>query len=163
MRRNRRAPGQRIPIHRIKLSATYEVAEAAKLLGLHRNTVRRWLADGLAALDDRRPTLIIGSVLAAFLKKRRDDRRARCGPGEFYCFRCRAPRKPFGRLIDVRHRTEKVSRLSGLCECCETPIHRTARRIDLPKLAALFDLHTMADERLIERSEPKPDGDSEER
>lgn len=162
MRRNRKAHSRRIPIHRIKQAATYEVAEAAKLLGVHRNTVRRWLADGLAPLDDRRPTLILGAVLAAFLRSKRSDRRTPCGPGEFYCFRCRAPRRPFGGLVDVRHRTEKISRLSGLCECCDTPIHRTARRSDLPKLAAVFDLQTMAEERLEERSAPKLNGDSTE-
>jgi hypothetical protein len=163
MRRSLKAPSRRITIHRIKSSATYEVAEVAKLLGVHRNTVRRWLADGLTPLDDRRPTLILGAVLAAFLRAKRADRRTPCGPGEFYCFRCRTPRRPFGGLVDVRHRTEKISRLSGLCECCDTPIHRTARRSDLPKLTALFDLQTMAEERLEERSAPKLNGDSTER
>lgn len=139
---------------RIKQGVSYEVVEVAKLLGVHRNTVRRWLKEGLAALDDRRPILIHGSVLKPFLAKRRQDRRRKCDPGEFYCFRCRAPRAPWGSMADVSFRTEKVARLSALCACCETPMHRTVRRADLAALAALIDLHTLGSERLIDRSEP---------
>lgn len=38
-------PRRRSP-QRVKQGTTYEVAEVAKLLGIHRNTVRRWLKEG---------------------------------------------------------------------------------------------------------------------
>jgi excisionase family DNA binding protein len=139
---------------RIKQGVSYEVAEVAELLGVHRNTVRRWLKEGLAALDDRRPILIHGSVLKAFLARRRHERRKKCRPGEFYCFRCRLPRAPWGGLADVSIRTAEVANLSALCACCETPMHRAVRRADLPALAFFIDLRVLAPERLNDRSNP---------
>jgi len=142
--RKRRRPSPR----QIKQGACYEVAEVAKLLGVHRNTVRRWLKEGLSALDERRPILMHGSALKAFLAGRRQARRQACRAGEFYCFRCRAPRLPWGGMADVSFRSDKVASLSALCACCETPMHRAVRRTDLPMLASLIDLRTPAPERL---------------
>jgi excisionase family DNA binding protein len=150
-----RVPKTRRPSpRRIKQSVSYDVAEAAKLLGVHRNTVRRWLKEGLTALDERRPILIHGSVLKAFLARRRQARRQTCHPGEFYCFRCRGPRAPWGGMADVSLRTTEVANLTALCACCETPMHRAVRRADLPALASLIDLRTPASERLNDRSDP---------
>lgn len=139
---------------RVKQGTTYEVAEVAKLLGIHRNTVRRWLKEGLGAIDDRRPLLIHGSALKAFLAKRRETRRHTCRPGEFYCFRCRVPRAPWGGTADLSFRNEKVARLAALCASCGTPMHRTVRRADLPTLGVLIDLHTLAPERMNGCSDP---------
>lgn len=159
MRVKRKAPIRSPSAQRVKATVSYEIAEVAKLLGAHRNTVRRWLKDGLQPLDGRRPTLIHGADLKAFLVKRRAGRRHRCGPGEFFCFKCRVPRKPYGGLVDLHPRTDKVIALAGLCERCETVMHRTVRRADLPKLAAILDLGPMAPERMSDGSEPKANGD----
>ena len=149
-RNTRRRPSAQ----RVKQGVTYEVAEVAKLLGFHRNTVRRWLKEGLQPIDDRRPLLIHGADLKAFLAKRREKRRQTCRPDEFYCFRCRAPRTPWGRTADLSYRNEKIARLAALCVLCETPMHRTVRCADLPALALLIDLHTLASERMNDCSDP---------
>ncbi len=124
------APRKRrgLPLHRIKTGYTYDVAEAATLLGVHRNTVRQWLKAGLEPLDQSRPILIHGTRLKAFLTQRRDTRRATCGPGEFYCFRCKAPRKPWAGMVDSIDHGPNIVRLIALCEVCETTMHKTAAR-----------------------------------
>jgi hypothetical protein len=43
--------GRRYPVNLIKLSCIYDPAEIAKLFGIHRNTVRHWLKEGLAPID----------------------------------------------------------------------------------------------------------------
>ena len=136
---------------RVKQAVTYDVTEAAKLLGVHRNTIRRWLKDGLQPIDDRRPLLIHGSHLKAFLSNRRQNRKQACRPGELFCFRCRAPRKPWGGTADVTFRTEKLASLLALCAECETPMYRAVRVADLPSLRSLIDLRTMEPERLNDR------------
>lgn len=145
---------RRPSVQRVKQGVTYEVAEAAKLLDVHRNTVRRWLKEGLQAIDDRRPLLIHGADLKAFLAERRKQRRQTCRLGEFYCFRCRAPRPPWGKTADLSYRNEKIARLASLCSVCETPMHRTVRCADLPELALQIDLHTLASERMSDCSDP---------
>src|SRR6185312_16914102 len=115
-RRRRRA----YPAHRVKKLVTYDVHEVAKLCGVHRGTVRHWLkAEGLKAIDGSRPTLIHGTELKRFLTEKRTCRRQKCAIGEFFCFRCRQPRKPWGDTADCRFHTDKIVKLTGLCVVCE--------------------------------------------
>ena len=62
------------------------------LLAVHKNTLRNWLKVGLLPVDDRRPILILGRQLSSFLHAQRQEKTKRCRPGQFYCFRCRAPK-----------------------------------------------------------------------
>ena len=51
------------PNHRLlKIHRSYTVEEVASVLDVHRNSVRNWLRSGLDAIDQRRPTLILGKV-----------------------------------------------------------------------------------------------------
>jgi RNase P subunit RPR2 len=109
------------------------------------------LKEGLEPIDDRRPLLIHGSRLKEFLSNRRQNRKQTCRPGEFFCFRCRAPRKPWGGTADVRLRSETLATLLALCAECETEMYRAVRVTDLPSLRSLIDLRTMEPERLNDR------------
>ena len=60
---------RRYPVNRIKQTCTYDSGEIAKLFAVHRNTVRHWLKEGLTAIDARRPVLVHGAVLKAFISE----------------------------------------------------------------------------------------------
>jgi hypothetical protein len=154
--RNARPRRRRYLVGRIKQSNCYDPHEIARLLEIHPNTVRHWLKGGLQAIDGRRPTLVHGTVLRAFISERQKARRQKCGLGEFFCFRCRVPRSAWGDTADLATHTEKVARLTALCCVCETAMHRTIRREDISKIAALIDLQMMAPERLGESPDPIP-------
>lgn len=141
---------RRYPVNRIKANYSYDILEIARLLGVHRNTVRHWLADGLVPLDRQRPTLVYGTSLKAFLRARQEARKQSCAIGEFYCFRCRLPRKAWGETADLIQKTEKTINLSALCSHCETPMNRAVRRSDLPQWSTAIDLQTPGQERLAD-------------
>jgi hypothetical protein len=149
------------PINRVRIGVSYDVAEIAKLFAIHRNTVRNWLREGLKTIDDRRPQLIHGTTLRAFLTQRQTANKSPCGPGEFFCFKCRKPRAPFARMIDVAARTDKISKITALCSVCETEMHRTIRRSELANLADKFDLKTIALERLTDSPDANANCDFE--
>ena len=95
--------------------------------------MRGWLKSGLEPVDDRRPTLILGRKLSAFLHARREHARQRCRPGQFYCLRCRAPKDPASRKADYVPITPTSGNLKGTCPDCGS---RMYRRVSLHKLAA---------------------------
>jgi len=148
----------------VKVHRNYSVEEVARLFGLHKNTVRNWLKQGLAAIDDRRPTLILGQELSRFLHERRQKARQACGPGRIFCIACRAPRVPAGKMADCTATGPLAGTLCGICPDCDRLIYR---RVNLAKLDAVRgDLEiafTQPRPRIGERAAPSVKCDSGEK
>jgi hypothetical protein len=148
--------GARKHNHRlVKIHRTYTVEEMVTLLDVHRNTARRWITEGLATIDCRRPLLVKGSVLADFLKDRRANSKRPCMPGQLYCLRCRAPKRPAESKVVYQAFTFERGNLLGVCPDCAA---RLCRRVSLAKMAgAIGDLHVtfpLAEEHIGESSHP---------
>jgi excisionase family DNA binding protein len=126
---------RRHDFRRIKIHWTYSIPEAAKLLGVHKHTVSRWIAGGLPLIERKRPFLVQGNDLRAFLKARQ-PRKQPCRAGEIYCVRCRAPKRPAGDMVDCDHKTPTTVLLTGICPTCESLIHRVA---NVAALASICD------------------------
>jgi hypothetical protein len=117
---------RRVNPNLIKINRTYAVAELADRLDVHKNTVRQWQRDGLLPIDRSRPLLFHGAAIREFLTKRNAGRKRPCGPGRFYCFRCREPRAPAGDMVDYLALTTRAGNLRGLCGTCGALMHRRA-------------------------------------
>ena len=117
--------GRRHPNHRlVKIHFTYTVEQVASMFGVHKNTVRAWLRQGLPTIDQRRPALIHGPALVAFLRDRRERAKRSCSSGQIYCVKCRVPREPAGDMADYIPITATSGNLRGICPACDTIIHR---------------------------------------
>ena len=125
---------------RVKIHRTYTIEEAASLLSVHRNTVRNWIKDGLPLVDDERPLLILGFELARYLKQKRKRRKRPCGPGELYCFRCRAPRKAAGKRAKLVPRTDTLGALVATCAVCQTQMNRQVNISNLRAVRGDLDI-----------------------
>ncbi|MGA8429353.1 MAG: helix-turn-helix domain-containing protein [Candidatus Sulfotelmatobacter sp.] len=124
--------GKSQPNHRlVKIHRSYTVGEVADLLGHHKNTVRRWIMDGLSTIDGKRPMLILGRVLIEFLQKRRGGKKQPCGPGQLYCVRCHAPKSPAAGMVECQPVTEKIGNLTAICPECNSMMNR---RVSMAKL-----------------------------
>jgi hypothetical protein len=123
---------KRHPNHRlVKIHRSYTVEEIACLFGAHKNTVRAWVKAGLPTCDGKRPMLILGHDLAAFLYARRAKKKQPCQPGEIYCVRCRAPKLPAGNMAEYFPITEKFGNLIAICPDCNSMMNR---RVSMAKL-----------------------------
>lgn len=114
-----------------KIHRSYSVEEIACLFGIHKNTVREWVKAGLPTCDRKRPMLILGWELVAFLQARRTKNKRPCQPGEIYCVRCRAAKSPAGDMAEYQSITDTSGNLMGICPNCELMIYR---RVSLAKL-----------------------------
>jgi excisionase family DNA binding protein len=153
---------KRFDARRAKIHRTYAVEEAARVLGSHKNTVRNWLRDGLEAIDRRRPILIRGAELKAYLNIRRSRHRSPCGPGQIYCLRCRSPKHPMSAIAEYLPITTTSGNLRACCPDC---LGRIFRRVSLPRLAAATGNLTItfphAQQRIVESVDPSLNCDLE--
>lgn len=132
--------GKRYPNYRlVKIHHNYSAEDIARLFGKHKNTVRAWLKDGLKAIDETRPVLVHGQVLAAFLKARRTAGKRPSPPGHLYCFKCREPKPPSEGVVIVQAISDRVSNVSAVCPTCGGTMYRRARNHRLKEFGADLD------------------------
>ena len=123
----------RINPRRAKIHRSYTVAEAARLFGVHRNTVRNWIKGGLPVVKTSAEWLILGCELQRFLARKLAARRRKCPSGTLYCLKCREPRRPRLGSVAVVQVTPVSANVAALCETCGSRMHR---RASLAKLSA---------------------------
>ena len=153
--------GKRHPTHRhVKIHRNYTVEEVADLLCIHKNTVREWVKTGLPTNDDKRPMLILGHELVAFLQVRRAKNRHTCRLGEIYCVRCRAPKRPAGEMADYLPINANVGNLRAICPDCESIIHRCVSMAKLGEFLSKMDItFPQALRQVSERDQPTVNSD----
>jgi hypothetical protein len=120
---------------RVKIHRSYTVEEIACLFRIHKNTVLAWVKAGLPTSYGKRPLLILGNDLAAFLQARRARHKQPCKAGQFYRFRCRSPKAPAGSIADCWPVTDKIGHLQAICPDCYCLMNRKV------SLAKLDDFH----------------------
>ena len=144
---------QRLPNpRRAKIHRNYTVEEVAQLYGVHRNTVRQWIKQGLPVCDNRRPVLILGGELAAFLTRKRASNKRPCKAGEIYCVRCRAPQSPALGMADYEPLTATGGNLVGLCPQCGRMMYRRVNRARLGIVARNLEVRLTRGQERIDKS-----------
>jgi hypothetical protein len=134
-----------------KLNRTYAVHEVAELYGLHPATVRRWLKRGdLMAIDDRRPALVHGAILRAFVADRRAHAKHPTPPGMLHCFGCREGRAPALGMADFEPpKGSGAGNLRALCEACGAVMNRRTRWEAVPAVLPGVEVRVVERERRI--------------
>jgi hypothetical protein len=152
---------RRHPNHRlVKIHRAYTVEDIARLFSVHKNTVRRWIKDGLPTIDDRRPMLILGPALAAFLQARRARRKQPCRPGQMYCVRCHAPKFPAAGMVEHRPLNGRVVNVRGICPDCGSMMHRCVSMAKIEQFVEKTDItFPQALRRVREISQPTVNSD----
>ena len=144
----------------VKIHRSYTVEDVANLFGMHKNTVRNWIKDGLATIDDKRPTLVLGNDLVAFIKKRRSKNKQTCKPGELYCVRCRVPKLPAGDMAEYSPVTEKIGNLIAICPDCDAIMNRRVSLAKIEVVVGNIDITFPKDLRhIVKRTAPTVNSD----
>ena len=136
----------------IKSGCSYEIEDVAELLDGHINTVHNWIKGGLPSMKAKKPFLIHGSELIAFLNDKQRKRKHPCSPEEIFCFTCQVPRKPKEGKVEVKIRNKNQLTLIGDCEHCGNRIFRGGATRKLSEYGKFFKIQTIHNQHLIERS-----------
>ncbi len=144
----------------IKIHRSYKVEEAAVLLGIHKNTVRRWIKEGLAVIDKSHPMLIHGPGLLEFTKKLRTKNKQTCKLGELYCVKCRVPRLPAEGMAEYTPITEKFGNLRAFCPSCHSYMNQCVSLAKIEKIGANMDItFPKALQHIVESTKPTVNSD----
>jgi hypothetical protein len=156
--------GSRRPNPRLaKIHRSYSVEEVSRLFGVHKNTVRNWLQQGLTPIDGQRPTVIRGVELRRFLTDRRAGAKQVCGPGRIFCLPCRAPKVPAGNMAECIALNDTTGTLRGICPDCDRMIYRRVNPQKLGTVRGDLDVTvTQAGPRIEETVMPLVNCDSSE-
>lgn len=146
--------GKRPNGRRIKMHRSYDVAEAAKAVGVSRGTIRRYLKDGLHSLSDQRPVLILGQDLKEFLDAKRKPRQS-CRIDQCYCMSCKVPRRPAFDEVEFHPTNAGRGNVRALCEICSTVMHKAVSADGLKALKSILTVTTVqAETRLDDGNSP---------
>ncbi len=124
----------------VKQHRCYTVYEASRLLNVGNPTIRRWVScDGLEIIGDKKPFLIHGQALKAFLKTRQKPKQ-KCKLDECYCLRCKAPRKPAFNEVEITQSNQATEMMEALCSTCSCVMFK---RLSRTQISLIQDLLTV--------------------
>ena len=141
-------------LSRIKQDVTYDFHEISLLLDVSKGTVRHWEKEGLPVMKFRRPYLVKGSELKAFLSKRQSRIKHTCKEHEIYCLSCKVPRCAWENAVDVKAVNEKKLMLSGICSTCDRSLSKIQPMKNLPHIAEIFNIQQWHNSHIIARMHP---------
>jgi len=133
----------------IKQKRSYSTQEISDLFGVHVATVQSWYGSGLKKIDDKRPAVVFGELLANFLNKKNKKGKRRCGIDEFFCCKCKNPRKSEKNKVHIKVVSIKRVMIVGICERCGTKMNRSGVPSKITKYKKVFDVQEIQEEHLL--------------
>jgi len=99
---------------------SYTIEEIAKAYGMTHKTIFRWIEEGLQIVSgQKKPILINGATLKAFIIAKNSKKKVTLKRHEFYCLRCKAPMQAKRGTITRSGDTRR-----GECVACNGKITR---------------------------------------
>jgi len=126
--------------------------EITQIFKIHQRTVQNWHRQGLKVIDEEtKPFLVMGEEICRFLKESAQKRRQPLKAGEFFCPKCKCPRKSLPENLSAETTTKQLGKdskqvfIKGVCEVCSQPLLLFSSQKKLEELkdgGALFNIKT---------------------
>jgi hypothetical protein len=134
----------------IKIHANYTTQDIADLFHVHIDTVNSWYRSGLKRIDQERPFLVFGRDLVDFLTRRNKKMKKKTCPDEFFCCKCKEPRKTKGGIVELRIINSKKLMIKGICEICGTKMNKLGSIKKINEIKKMFNVQAIQEERLLD-------------
>ncbi len=113
----------------IKARHSYSFAEIAEVYKIHAGTPQNWRKQGLKAINETSSRLLfLGLEIRRFLTDRAQKRKHPLKLGEFFCPKCRGPRKSVPECLSAEITNKPLGKITnqafirGKCEVCNTAL-----------------------------------------
>ena len=130
------------PHKRVRYWYAYDIDDICTLfsdLGLHAQTVRKWIKNGLKTIDAGKPALVYGYDLIAYLKKSNNSNKCKTSFDEMYCMGCQDARPIFRNTVSIEQKSQFL-KVQGACRECKGPMFKSYKLTDFPALKKKFNL-----------------------
>jgi hypothetical protein len=108
-------------------------------IGLHPQTVRKWIKNGLKTIDKGKPTLIYGWDLITHLKQHNQTNKCKTAFHNFYCMACQDGRPVFQNQVHIKQKFQFLQ-VQGSCRDCKSRMFKNYKLINFPLLKKQFKL-----------------------
>ena len=130
------------PHNRARYWYAYDLDEVCSLfadLGLHIQTVRKWVKDGLKTIDGGKPALIYGNDLIGYLKRQNNKNKCKTAFDQMYCFKCQDARPIIKGKVTIEKK-ENFLMVCGQCRTCKIKMFKNYKMDDYQKIRRSFDV-----------------------
>ena len=129
-------------LSKIRTTQVYTVADFAQELDRRKETVLRWIKDGMPILDGRKPYLIDGAEAKAWLKEKWQKRKSSCCLDEIYCAPCHSKKHPASDSVTFSQRPCGTFKVEGDCPDCGARMHIIRSHKDIEEIRTLMSRFT---------------------
>jgi hypothetical protein len=133
----------------VKCHANYSTQDIAELFRVHINTVNGWYEKGLRVIDQQKQYLVFGQDLIDFLIERNKQMKKKSGPDEFFCCKCKAPRKTRVDAVGLVAINSKKVMIEGVCVICGTKMNKLGAAVKINALKELFNVQVVQQGHLL--------------
>lgn len=125
----------------IREKHAYTLAEIAEVYEIHIGTAQSWHKQGLQAIDETsRPLYFIGFEIRRFLRAKAQKRKYKLMADEFFCPKCKGPRKSGPDKLSVEITNKRLGKIAkqtnikGVCDVCGQNLLRFSSDLQVRKL-----------------------------
>lgn len=130
------------PHNRIRYWCCYDVEDICTTfndIGLHPQTVRKWIKNGLRTIDKGKPALVYGNDLITYLKNNNSKNKCKTEFKEMYCMRCQDARPTYKNTISVEQKSNTL-KVQGVCQKCKCRMFKSYKMDHFSRLKNQFKL-----------------------
>jgi hypothetical protein len=116
----------------------YSVAEVGLQIKRSEKIIFAFIKDGLKTIDDKKPFLIRGYDLIAYLRKINERKKCPTEIYEMYCPKCREARTPKAKEITIE--PDFGIKAKGICPVCKITMNKNYKIDSLSDLKRIFHI-----------------------
>lgn len=122
----------------IESKRSYSSIKIQELLGINPQTIRGWIKEKRLECVNKKPILIYGAILKAFIKARNEKYKNTLGFKEMKCFKCRNISIPRDNQISIYHNKNGSIRVVGNCSNCDNELSKLYKKNSINELKESF-------------------------